>query len=292
MRTVGDEDPMPVLRMEGVAFRYPGSPRDAVYGVNLLVKAGEFVVLVGPNGSGKSTLCRLAQGLLLPTRGKVTVFGLDTEEERHLPLIRSRSSLVLQNPEHQLLASTVREDVAFGLAQLGLGEEEVAERVEEVLRFLGIEHLAGRDPFTLSSGERKKVALAGALARRPRLLVSDESTGMLDPASREELLEALLAWRRESGAALLHATHRGEEIMLADRAVLLRDGEVLFSGEPELLFEGKDAMESGLRPPARWELVRELSRRGLRPDYPSLTFSGIAEALAALLERGTGRDEA
>ncbi|MEJ5187555.1 MAG: ATP-binding cassette domain-containing protein, partial [Candidatus Geothermincolales bacterium] len=225
---------------------------------------------------------------LLPTEGKVKVFGLDTLAEDDIPSIRSRSSLVLQNPDHQLLANTVREDVAFGLVQLGLKEEEARERVEQALRFLGIEHLASRDPFTLSAGEKKKVALAGALARRPALLISDESTGMLDPASREEVMEALLSWMRKSGAALLHATHRAEEIALGDRVVLLDRGQMVFSGNPVDLLEGKTPSEMGLRPPQRWELVRELARRGHRISASPLTFSSLVEALSRLLEKGGG----
>lgn len=285
------EDPksesIPVLVMEAVGFRYPGMTHEAVDGVDLRVEEGEFVVLVGPNGSGKSTLCRLASGLLLPTRGRVRAFGLDTAEEDHLPTIRSRCSLVLQNPDHQLLASTVREDVAFGLSRLGLEREEIWERVDEVLAFLGIDSLSDRDPLTLSMGERKKVALAGALVRHPRLLISDESTGMLDPASREEIMEALISWKERSGAALLHATHREEEVAMADRAILLEGGKAVFTGNPMDLFDLEDARELGLSPPPLVELARELARRGHPLSIPRWSFHRIAASLSALV----GRDE-
>ncbi len=277
-----------VLEMEGVGFRYPGTPHDAVDGVDLRVEEGEFVVLVGPNGSGKSTLCRLASGLLLPSRGRIRAFGLDTAEEDLLPTIRSQCSLVLQNPDHQLLASTVREDVAFGLSRLGLEMEEIRERVDEVLAFLGIDSLADRDPLTLSMGERKKVALAGALVRRPRLLISDESTGMLDPASREEIMEALISWKERSGAALLHATHREEEVAMADRAILLNGGRAVFTGRPMELFDLEEARELGLAPPPLVELARELARRGHPLSTPRWSFHRIADSLSALVGHDDG----
>lgn len=254
-----------VLLFERVSLRYPGSEgRCALRDVNLCVREGEFVAVTGPNASGKSTLCRLANGLLLPSDGKVYVFGLDTSCAAELPAIRAGVGMIMQDPDHQIVASTVEDDVAFGPENLGLPREEIASRVEEALRLAGLTAMRHRQSHLLSPGEKKRLALAGALAMRPRLLLCDECTEMLDAPGREELLATLLRLRDERGLTLLYVTHRPEEMLFADRLLLLEDGRITYEGSPHIFFQDMELLERcRLRPPQLLLLARELGERGL-----------------------------
>ncbi|MBC7248502.1 MAG: Gx transporter family protein [Actinobacteria bacterium] len=251
---------------EGVSLSYPGREGSfALRDVDLSVGEGEFVAVTGPNGSGKSTLCRLVNGLLLPTEGRVTVHGLDTSLPADLTAIRASVGMIMQDPDHQIVASTVEEDVAFGPENLGLPREEIAVRVEEALRLAGLAAMRRRQSHLLSLGEKKRLALAGALAMRPRLLLCDECTEMLDAPGREELLLTLLRLREEHGLTLLFVTHRPDEMLLADRLLLLEGGRITYDGTPRAFFQEKEILERcRLRPPQLLLLARELEERGLR----------------------------
>lgn len=261
----------PLLLMRGVSFTYPGRAEAALWGIDLRVEEGELVILTGLNASGKSTLCRLANGLRLPREGKVLVGGLDTSDPANLREIRRSVSLIMQNPDHQIVASTVEDDIAFGLENLGLPREEIASRVEEMLQRLDLAPLRHRQPHLLSLGEKKRLALAGALAVRPRLLVSDESTSMLDMAARREVFSWFLALREELGLAVLHVTHHPEEMLAADRVVVLHQGRVSFDGPPGELFRDSGLVDRlRLQVPRLLALAGELRARGMEriPEWP------------------------
>ncbi|MBC7253669.1 MAG: Gx transporter family protein [Actinobacteria bacterium] len=261
----------PAIFLEGVTIWFPGrEDRPALDGLHLVVEEGEFVALTGLNGSGKSTLCRLVNGLLLPGLGRVRVFGLDTSSPEDLREIRRLVGMILQDPDHQVVGATVEDDVAFGPENLGLPREEISIRVEEALSLAGVTHLRRRQPHLLSPGEKKRVALAGVLALRPRVVVSDESTSMLDPVGRSELLDLLRRQREERGVTLLHVTHRPEEFLLADRLVLLEEGRVTFDGPPHLFLSLPRLRERiAAREPEPLRISRELRGRGWpTPEHP------------------------
>jgi energy-coupling factor transport system ATP-binding protein len=268
---------------EEVTFIYPGrESSSALEAVSLQIKQGEFVALAGVNGSGKSTLCKLLNGLILPTLGRVVSCGLDTGLAENLTHIRSCVGLIMQNPDNQIVGPTVEDDVAFGLENLGLPREEMHRRVEEALEALELTALREREPHLLSVGERKRLAVAGVLAMQPRLLVSDESTSMLDPPTRAEMISLYMMLRERLGIAVIHATHRPEEILAADRVLLLGGGRLLFSGTPRELFEETGlCREQGLKPPALYLLDRELERLGRPLGGTPLEAKEVAERLWA-----------
>lgn len=268
---------------EDVVFAYPGrEDAPALEEVSLEVGYGEFVALAGMNGSGKSTLCRLLNALILPTRGKVVSCGLDTSLPGNLAGIRSRVGLIMQNPDNQIVGPTVEDDVAFGLENLGLPREEMRYRVEEALGAMGLWESRHREPHLLSSGEKKRLAVAGVLAMRPRVLVSDESTSMLDTPTRSETMALYGRLRDELGVAVIHATHRPEEILAADRVLLLGEGRLLFSGTPRELFDDEGlCARNGLHPPSIYMLVRELERLGCPLGDAALEAEEVADRLWA-----------
>ncbi|MGQ9474539.1 MAG: Gx transporter family protein [Actinomycetota bacterium] len=275
----------PAIFMEDVTIWFPGREESpALIDLELRVEEEEFLVITGLNGSGKSTLCRLANGLLLPMRGRVRVHGLDTSWPENLSKIRSMVGMVFQDPDHQLVSATVEDDVAFGPENLGLDRQEIASRVEEAMRRVGISHLRDRQPHLLSLGEKKRVALAGVLAMRPRIILSDESTSMLDPMGRAEFLRLLLRWREEQGVTLVHVTHRPEEFLLADRLVLLERGRLVFDGPPCLFLAQPELRNRiGVREPELLALARELRDRGWAlPAFPRET-EDLLEGLWASL---------
>jgi energy-coupling factor transport system ATP-binding protein len=268
---------------EDVAFTYPGREgAPALEKISMEIKQGEFVALAGMNGSGKSTLCRLLNALFLPARGKVVSCGLDTALPENLARIRSRVGLIMQNPDNQIVGPTVEDDVAFGLENLGLPRKEMRSRVEEALEAMELSALRHREPHLLSVGERKRLAVAGVLAMQPRMLVSDESTSMLDPPTRAETVALYERLREELGVTVIHATHHPEEILAADRVLLLGGGQLLFSGAPHELFaDARLCGEHGLRPPAIYLLARELKRKGLPVGGAPLQAKEVAERLWA-----------
>ncbi|MGI9953038.1 energy-coupling factor transporter ATPase [Moorellaceae bacterium AZ2] len=281
-----------MLSFEGVSFSYPGALRPALQDINLTLAPGEFMVVMGPNGSGKSTLVRLANGLLLPTQGRVMVEGLDTRAEDQLPRIRSLVGMVFQDPDNQLVAATVEEDVAFGPENLGLPPEAIRERVERALTTLGIAELRQRPPHGLSGGQKQKVALAGILAMEPRYILLDEATAMLDPQSREEVWGLLSFLCRQKGLGIMLVSHHPEEAVLADKVVLLHEGRIQEEGTPRQIFcrpEGLKAL--GLEAPAVTLLASRLTRQGLPLPPGLLTPQEMARALRDLVG-AAGRREA
>lgn len=269
---------------EGVEYAYPadsdGQPTRALRGVTLTVTRGEWVAIVGPNGSGKSTLAKLVAGLLLPTEGRVVVCGLPTDDESRTGELRRRVAIVFQNPDNQLVAPTVEEDVAFGPENLGLAPEEIRRRVDEALRVTGLGALRQAPPHRLSGGQKQRVAIAGALAMEPEVLVLDEATAMLDPQGRREVWATVRRLHRERGLTVLCITHRLEETLTADRIVVLANGRLVVSGPPRAVYANPARLEAfGLDVPPVVALREALIRRGLSLSRDVLTRDELVTAL-------------
>ena len=260
---------MPIV-LNGVSHEYmPGTPLafPAIRHVSLTVEDGEFVGLIGPTGSGKSTLVQHMNGLLLPSSGSVLVDGLDTRERKHRQAIRAKVGLVFQYPEYQLFAETVREDLGFGPKNMKLPEEEIEERVAEALRLVGLDpaEFAEKSPFDLSGGEKRRAALAGILAMRPKILVLDEPMAGLDPRGRAEILDLLARLRQDTGCAVVMVSHSMDDVArYAGRVVVLAGGEVAMTGTPAEVFAKDEALLSlGLDIPQATRLAALLRARGL-----------------------------
>ena len=290
------------LAFEGVSYSYENPKRskrrnaelDAVSGartwalhqVTFSLEDGEFLGLAGHTGSGKSTLIQHANGLLHPHEGRVLFDGRDLADKRTAQDCRSAVGLVFQYPEHQLFAATVREDVSFGPRNLGLSEEEVAERVSEALRLVHLDEddIAERSPFELSGGQQRRVAFAGVLAMRPRVLVMDEPVAGLDPVAREEFLELIDELHR-SGLSIIMASHSMDDLArLADRVLVLADGEVFRLGTPQEVFADVEGLRSvGLDAPAAQRFASELRDAGFSLAPQLYDVESLADAIASQL---------
>lgn len=248
----------------------------ALSGIDLEVKAGEFLVIAGPNGSGKSTLARLFNAMLKPSGGRVIVAGMDTMIPENVWEIRRRVGMVFQNPDNQIVSSLVEEDAAFGAENLGLPAEEVQKRVAETLRLTGLSQYAKHAPHLLSGGQKQKLAIAGVLVMRPSCLVLDEPTSMLDPAGRDELMETLIRLNRTMKVTVVLVTHFMEEAVLADRVVVLSDGRIAISGPPAMVFSEVELLAGmGLKLPAALEIAHGLRKRGFPLPQEILTIYDI-----------------
>jgi energy-coupling factor transporter ATPase len=260
-------NPQAILQIENVSFSHPvpnGTPVPALHGVSLTLREVEFTVVLGANGSGKSTLLRLMNALLLPDSGKVLVDGLDTREPQNLGKIRSMVGMVFQSPEEQIIATSVEEDIAFGPENLGLPSPEIRRRVEEALHTVGLESERSRPPHLLSAGQMQRLALAGALAMQPRLMLFDEPTTMIDPAGRRMLMEQIHTLK-SAGVTVVLITHHMDEAAHADRVIVLRGGRLELDGTPRQVFSSAGLETYGLElPPA------EVFGEALRPLIPGL----------------------
>jgi len=270
-----------VLSYRNITFRYPGSSRDVAVlsDVSFDVHPGDRVAILGANGSGKSTLARLANGLLLPDEGSVTVDGLCTSEASTIRELRQLVGMVFQRPDDQIVATTVEEDVAFGPENLGLDRDELRVRVDRSLAAVDMLGLETREPHTLSGGQKQRLAIAGAIAMRPAYLVLDEPTSMLDPQGRADVL-SIIASLRDDERGVMHVTHDLGEVAGADKAIVLDRGHVVFSGLPEeLLREERLLAACGLELPPMALLAIELERLGAPMPAGSQSVAAIQEAL-------------
>lgn len=260
----------------GVGYAYPGSSAPALEDLTFSVGEGEWVALLGANGSGKSTVARMCNALLIPTQGDCSVFGLSTSDPANAFAIRSMVGLVFQNPDNQIVASVVEEDVAFGPENLGLPPEEIEVMVREALGAVGLWDRRRSATYALSGGQKQRLALAGALAMNPRMLVLDEATAMIDPLGRRKFV-SLIGELKRSGKAILQITHRLEEIVGADRVLVLKGGRKVFEGTPLELFSSRKELGSlGLGVPPLVELRQELVERGLVSPQVSPTVEALA----------------
>lgn len=248
--------------------------------VSLQIAAGEFVAVIGRNGSGKSTLAKHLNALLIPSEGNCIIDGMDTRNSAHLWDIRQRVGMVFQNPDNQIVASIVEEDVAFGPENLGFPPAEIVRRVEESLRLVGMTEYRLHGPHLLSGGQKQRVAIAGVLAMHPRCLVLDEPTAMLDPVGRAEVLDAVCRLHREEGITVVYITHFMEEAVAAGRVVVMDAGRVILDGTPAEVFHDVDKIRDlGLDVPVSADVAAQLRRRGMDLPGGITTNEGLAKAL-------------
>ena len=260
-----------IIELQNVTFEYPsGDNRQtkALKNLSLTVEEGEYIALIGPNGSGKSTLARHLNAILLPTGGVVAVDGFITTQEEHRWEIRRRVGMVFQNPDNQIVATTVEEDVAFGLENLGMETSLMAQRVTEALEMVGLHSLRNHAPHLLSGGQKQRLAIAGIIAMRPRCLVLDEPTAMLDPRGRREVLETIKRMNHQEGITVVHITHFMEEALEADRVIVMDRGQIVHAGPPAEIFGGDiDLYALNLEVPAIPRLIQMLRSQGM--DIPA-----------------------
>ena len=254
-----------IIKFEKVKFSYPGSEDIyALNGVDLTVRKGEFLSVIGHNGSGKSTLARLINGLLEADGGKIEVLGMNVAEGKNSLEIRKHVGIVFQNPDNQMVASIVEDDVAFGPENIGIEREEIGRRIEWALKAVGMEKYRTSTPSRLSGGQKQRIAIAGVLAVKPEILVLDESTAMLDPKGRREVIEVVKRLNQEEGMTVILITHFMEEALLADRTVVMNRGEIVLSGTPEEIFENGDKLEAyNLCLPRITGIINTLNENGM-----------------------------
>jgi len=276
---------MTMLDVEGLRHIYRGHDGDtiALAGVDLKVQPGEFVAVIGRNGSGKSTLAKHFNAILLPSGGQVLVRGLDTRDEALLWNVRQMVGMVFQHPDNQIVATIVEEDVAFGPENLGVPHLEIIERVDEALRQVGMESLRTHAPHLLSGGQKQRVAIAGVLAMRPKIIVLDEATAMLDPIGRAEVMNTILRLNREQQMTAVLITHHMDEAVRADRVIVIDEGQVVLSGSPAEVFCQVALLESlGLDVPLATKLGIELERSGLPIAHHVLSAAQLVDELCQL----------
>ena len=272
------------LRLEDVSYQYEPDARPAVSHVTLEVERGSFVAVLGHNGSGKSTLAKLMNALFLPTEGRVLVCGMDTLTEERVWNIRRHAGMVFQNPDNQIVANVVREDVAFGLENLGVPQDEMVRRVEAALSAVRMSEFAETAPHMLSGGQKQRVAIAGVLAMEPELIIMDEATAMLDPSGRAEVLATVRKLNREKGMTVVWITHFMEEAAQADRLIVMNDGSVAMEGTPRQVFSRVEEIKAlGLDVPPMAELAQTLRDKGLPLPEGILTVSDMVKELKDVL---------
>lgn len=254
----------------------------ALNGVDIQVAQGEFVAILGRNGSGKSTFAKLVNALNLPTEGKMVVAGMDTTDEANLLDIRKTAGMVFQNPDNQLVATIVEEDIAFGPENLGLPREEIYDRIDYALSTVHMEAYRGHAPHMLSGGQKQRIAIAGVLAMKPKLIVFDESTAMLDPKGRQDILELIRQLNREEKITIVLITHYMDETVHADRLVVMRNGFVLREGKPQEIFFDRELLaQAGLIAPFAAQLSMDLAAAGIAVK-PELDAETLAEEVCQL----------
>ena len=273
-----------MIDVQDVRFRYdPEQPGYAVDGVSMQVRRGEFVAVLGANGCGKSTLAKHFNAILLPEKGTVLVEDMDTRTEDHLYDIRQKVGMVFQNPDNQIVATIVEEDVAFALENLGVPAPEIRERIDESMKLAGIYEQKDIAPHKLSGGQKQRVAIAGVIAMRPDCLVLDEATAMLDPRGRRQVMKTIRQLR-EAGISIVAITHYMEEAAQADRVLVMSRGRIVMEGTPEQVFSQTERLHSyHLDVPQAAELRDELVKAGIPMPQNVITPEACAEALYALL---------
>ena len=281
-----------IIKTKDLVFRYTteeGVAPTVLDGVDLTIEEGSFVAILGHNGSGKSTLAKHFNAILLPSGGKVYVAGIDTADEDRLLDIRRQVGMVFQNPDNQIVASVVEEDVAFAPENLGVPPAEIRERVDAALQAVGMTEYARHAPHLLSGGQKQRVAIAGVLAMRPRCVVLDEPTAMLDPVGRSEVMATLLELKETFGITLVLITHHMDEAAQADRLVVMHDGRIVADGKPNHVFQDVAGLRAlGLEVPETVGLMYELRQRGVDVPLDTLDVDSCAAALEKLLSGREG----
>ena len=288
-----------IIKTENLGFTYVDDEEEsplvkeneipALDGVSLEIKEGEYIAVLGHNGSGKSTFAKLLNLILTPTVGKIFIDGVDitredfTEDE--VFDVRAKIGMVFQNPDNQLVATVVEEDVAFGPENLGLPREEIRKRVDDALEMVGMTEYARHAPHKLSGGQKQRIAIAGIIAMKPRVIIFDESTAMLDPHGRADVLGVMEKLNREEGITVLNITHYMDEAARADRVVVINYGKVLMDGAPKEVFSNVDLLhEVGLEAPQGRELIWQIKRLGVDIDTDAIDEDGCVQALMEILK--------
>ena len=278
-----------IIQTEHVRYAYPveegETPVYALRDVDLGIAKGSFVVVLGHNGSGKSTLAKTLNAVLVPAEGRVLVEGMDTADEQLLLAIRQRVGMVFQNPDNQIVANVVEEDVAFAPENLGVAPKEIRRRVDEALKAVGMSEFATHAPHLLSGGQKQRIAIAGVLAMEPECIVLDEATAMLDPVGRREVLATVHRLNREKGMTVVLITHHMNEAEEADRVVVMDDGVVVMDGTPQEVFTQVEPLRSlGLTVPDTVDLLERLRHQGIEVPLDALSVEACADAIAAALQ--------
>ena len=276
-----------MIKCEDLVFKYTsheeGIEKYAINGVNLSVKKGEFLVVLGHNGSGKSTLAKQMNALLVPTDGFVYVDGLNTKDEDNVWDVRAKAGMVFQNPDNQMVATIVEEDVAFGPENLGVDPKEIRKRVDDSLEKVGMSKYKRHAPHLLSGGQKQRVAIAGILAMQPECIIFDEPTAMLDPSGRKEVINNIKEINKEYGITIVLITHYMDEAAEADRIVVMDDGKLILEGTPKDVFSKVELMKKiGLDVPQVTELSYELNKEGMNLDSKIINVDEMVEALCQL----------
>ena len=272
------------ILVDDVSYTYDEAETPALRHIDMKVLPGEFVAVLGHNGSGKSTLAKLMNALYVPTEGKVLVDGMDTSDDDRIWDIRRKAGMIFQNPDNQIVATVVREDVAFGLENLGVPHDEMVERIDKALEEVHMTAYADSAPHTLSGGQKQRVAIAGILAMAPDCIIADESTAMLDPSGRREVLETVRRLNRERGISVIWITHFMEEAVTADRVIVVSDGEIALQGKPREVFTQVERMrELHLDVPHMTSLAEELRKEGMPLKEGIMTVEEMAEEVCRVL---------
>ena len=284
----------PMIQTDALSFSYPveeGQRRTtALDNVTLSIEKGSFVVVLGHNGSGKSTLAKHMNAVLLPSGGAVYVEGMDTKKEELLLEIRRRVGMVFQNPDNQIVANVVEEDVAFAPENLGVPTAEIRRRVDDALAAVGMTEFTRPAPHLLSGGQKQRVAIAGVIAMEPECIVLDEATAMLDPSGRREVLDTVHRLNRERGITVVHITHHMSEAEDADRVIVMNDGVVAMDGAPREIFSRVEELQAlGLAAPDTVELLRRLNRHGMDLPLTAITVDECARAIFQALHGAEGK---
>ncbi len=282
----------PILRTQDLHFSYPAADGTAslvLDGVDLTIEEGSFVAVLGHNGSGKSTLAKHLNAILLPSGGAVYVSGIPTTDEDRLLDIRRTVGMVFQNPDNQIVANVVEEDVAFAPENLGVPSDEIRRRVDDALKAVGMYEFREHAPHLLSGGQKQRVAIAGVIAMQPRCIVLDEPTAMLDPIGRADVLRTIKTLNRTRGVTVVLITHHMDEAAQADRLVVMARGKVVADGAPKEVFQDVEGLRAvGLTVPQTTELLWELRQEGLPLPLDALSDEECAQALYDLLARRAG----
>ena len=280
-----------LITIDNAHFSYPADdenakPAEVLKGISLEFEHGELVAVLGHNGSGKSTLAKLLNAVLLPTEGTVTVAGMDTKNEDHLLDIRQHVGMVFQNPDNQIVATIVEEDVAFGLENLGVPSDEMRIRVDQALQAVGMYKYRSHAPHQLSGGQKQRVAIAGIIAMRPDCIVLDEPTAMLDPQGRKEVMRTIRLLNRDYGITVILITHEMDEAAQCDRVIVIDHGDVRMDAPPEKVFSHVQEMRDlGLDVPQPTELCDLLRKAGYDLNPEIMTVEDCVDAVAKLFER-------
>lgn len=270
---------MSFIQFDKINFEYESAEQPALQSVSISINENEWIAVLGRNGSGKSTFGRLINGLLTPTSGTVKVSGLSTSSEKNVWSIRQCVGMIFQNPDHQFVATTVKDDLAFGLENLGLPRDVMEERIEEYSKLIGISHLLDSEPHRLSGGQKQRVAIAGVMAMEPKVIVFDEATSMLDPIGRKEVLETMQMLHRR-GMTIISISHDMNETVFADRMLIFHQGKLLKDATPVEIYENPNLLvEMGLTLPYVFQLQNELNVNGVAISKVCLTEEELISEL-------------